>query len=310
MNRAFDPWVDFGASLGTFQQFARGELDRKTPPPQKSFYPLVEAEARGLELWADVEAFRPEADGYWSEPSIPDAAKLHLYRGLLKLEHFDQLCAAQHDTRNLRVRALYAGLVQTSFTFPAPPPSGGLFPLTSWSSADFFDWSGARWWTEKNPTVCTLHPDLAWDDLKALKQLLRADRIATIPGPEGAGGPGTAELTATVLHLGPSYHFEVTLGDLPVLLTQPGTEEWFTGMDKLPPGWDRPPPVAERTFKIEELAWGQMRVTFPARLLPPGPLPIRVSYQHVPGVRLDKLSNVQRLAHVREITLRVNSSPR
>ena len=58
------------------------------------------------------------------------------------------------------------------------------------------------------------------------------------------------------------------------------------------------------------LAWGRLEARFPARLLQPGSLTVRVSYQHVPGVRIDKLANIQRLMHLRDISISVNSSPR
>jgi hypothetical protein len=117
-------------------------------------------------------------------------------------------------------------------------------------------------------------------------------------------------LSAAVCMLGPSYFFEVSFEPaghtgrpFRVLLTHPCTLAWYQQMDDL----DEEGHWLELTENLVNgkriVPFGEIRVTFPAALLPPGELRMKVEYKHLPRATDPQLHHLCRFACLRSLTL-------
>jgi hypothetical protein len=114
----------------------------------------------------------------------------------------------------------------------------------------------------------------------------------------------TVTLRAVLAYLAAGYvlrvRFRGASGDsFPVLLTHPGTADWFAAMDGR-----HPPGTPDKKHGEERVYWGEIRATFSPRLLPRGPLSVEVTNEHVPGVKISDLSYpINRAVLIRDLTV-------
>lgn len=303
-----------GGEMARLSQF-NGKIEltwsgRMKEAKQSQFAEILRERLAREGAGAPLAAFAPVADTFFA--SAPVDVSRPVYERLLDLEALEALVLAQHEAVPVPARQLYRKLVEvehrSDWLEPGQAEPGAVLIAAQpqvWTPNDYESWDLLSLWFTENPHVATLAhiPALnvssirgacistaRYDD-ESLKNLRNAKRV---------------RLRMVLAFLGPGYFFKVRIRgeegqSLPFHVGHAGTADWFAAMD-----YKRPHGVPDRRNKdgARPIYWGEVRLTFPARLLPPGKLAVEVANEHVPGVKILDLSYpVNRAAVVKEISV-------